>query len=158
MSLRFLTTILAVIISATANAQLKPPEPATCNPLPPSGMFTFGDKLTPADDWRFELWTLDPGAGGSECYAELRQVTGGVVLNWIGDPPTWAMDPAPDMLLTWEPVYGAYCRFASEGASATTRTHCRAECVWNWNGGLYYTGLRFVGEWRVTTATKLGRR
>lgn len=147
-------TLAAVLVTATINAQQYPQVSGPCDPLPPPGTFTSGDFLTVEDGYRFELGTrYDVGA-------EVRQVSGGIILNWIGGEPSWALRPVPDAFYAAENMYGAYCRHFSAGADKTAQTGCRTDCVIWWGGNFYYTVAAWEsrGEWRIVTAEKLPQR
>jgi hypothetical protein len=149
-----LVTIALAALAATANAQEPyPPRPMTCDPLPPVGSFTRGDKLEQHDPWRFELYTRDG------YFAEVRQVTGGIVVNWMGGTPSWALEPEPDALYVWESSYGAFCRHFSKGMDKTAQTDCRTDCF-SWQGfGFYYVVTEARGDlWIHTASEKLAPR
>jgi hypothetical protein len=153
MSLRFVATVVVALVTATANAQYPVEKIDRCEPLPPQDVLSSTDKLTAEDEWRFEVWTRDG------YYAEIRQVSGGIILNWIGASPPWALAPLPDAFYAWENGYGRYCRHFSLGADKTSQTACRTDCVNWWNGMFYYVALKAAGgEWRTTAAEKLPQR
>lgn len=147
--------VLAVMMTAIVNAQgvpidLGPGTPITCEPLPPADVITGGDKL--ADD-ELELVLYNPNWKAT---ATLRQVTGGVMLNWMGQPPPWALSPETDAFYAWEEGYGAYCRHFSRGTDRTRQTDCRTDCLrYDW-GGWYYQSVWWTGTWRVVALEKLG--
>lgn len=141
---------LAVVMAATANAQITT-RPMTCDPLPPAGVVNGGDRLTPWDGIDFTLYSSK-----HETTVTIRQVTGGVVVNWIGDPSSWALAPRIDAFYAWESGYGAYCRHFSTGVDKTAQIGCRTDCLTRWDGGWYYSVMRFNGDWRVVVVEKLG--
>ena len=148
---RIIITVLAVIMSATANAQIVE-RPHPCDPLPPDDLIQRGIKLEQHDLWRFEA------SAGDQYHAEIRQVTGGVVLNWIGGTPSWAMRPEPDAFYAWEVGYGAYCRHFSEGLDLTAQSECRTDCLTALDGEFHYRGLKWMkwlDQWNVTAAAEL---
>ena len=147
---RLLIVSACLLTASLAGAQITT-APITCDPLPPADIINAGDRLTAADGIEFVLYSHR-----DHVTSDIRQVTGGVVLNWIGDPPSWAMAPRADAFYAWEEGYGAYCRHFSAGVDKTAQTGCRTDCVVWWGGGFYYTAARFAGEWRVVAAEKLG--
>ena len=146
-----LFAVVLAALAATASAQLPPPQPMTCDPLPPAGVISAGDRLTAADGIDWTLYS-----SRNDTTVTVRQVTGGIVVNWIGDPPAWAMAPRVDAFYAWEAGYAAYCRHFSVGVDKTAQTGCRTDCVVWWSGGFYYAVARFSGEWRVVVAEKMG--
>ena len=148
---RLLIVSACLLTASLVGAQLPPPQPMTCDPLPPAGVISAGDRLTAADGIDWTLYS-----SRNDTTVTVRQVTGGVVLNWIGDPPAWAMAPRVDAFYAWEAGYAAYCRHFSVGVDKTAQTGCRTDCVVWWSGGFYYAVARFSGEWRVVVAEKMG--
>jgi len=140
---RLIAVVLAALVAATANAQIHTAL-MTCDPLPPEGVINAGDCLTAADGIEWVLYSHRDSTT-----ATVRQVTGGIVVNWIGKPPPWAMSPQVDAFYAWEAYYSAYCRHFSIGVDKTAQTGCRTDCVAWWSGAFYYTAARFNGEWRV---------
>ena len=145
-----LFAVVLAALAATANAQLPPPQPMTCDPLPPAGVISAGDRLDAADGIEWTLYQPNEGTTST-----VRQVTDGIVVNWIGPRPSWAMASWPDTFYAWEADYSAYCRHFSIGVDKTMQTGCRTDCVTWWGGSFYYTAARFIGEWRVV-AEKMG--
>jgi hypothetical protein len=148
-----LVTIALAALAATANAQEPyPPRPMTCDPLPPVELIQRGDKLEQHDPWRFEL---GPAAG---YFTEIRQVTGGIVLNWMGGTPGWALEPEPDAFYAWEVGYASYCRHFSEGVDKTAQSGCHTDCVTVLGEQVHYRAMKWDarnGEWKVTAAAQL---
>ena len=140
---RLIAVVLAALVAATASAQIHT-APMTCDPLPPDGVINGGDRLTAADGIEWVLYNPN-----WKTTAAVRQVTGGIAVNWIGPRPSWAMPSLPDAFYAWEEGYGAYCRHFSIGVDKTAQTGCRTDCVAWWSGAFYYTAARFNGEWRV---------
>ena len=147
---RLIAVVLAALVAATANAQITT-HPMTCDPLPPAGIINNGDRLTAADGIEWVLYSHRDSTT-----ATVRQVTGGIVVNWIGDPPSWAMSPQVDAFYAWEAGYVSYCRHFSTSTDRTRQTGCRTDCVVWWGGAFYYTVVKFSGEWRVVVAEKMG--
>ena len=76
----------------------------------------------------------------SDVVADLRIeiVTGGIKINWIGQPHTLAVDPTPDAVLEYTVKYHSYCR--RPGWNGT-----EIECVSERGGVIFYQ--RFDHVW-----------
>lgn len=148
---RLLIVSACLLTASLAGSQINPPLPMTCDPLPPASVVHGGDQLTAWDGIDFTLYS-----GRNKTTVTIRQVTGGVVVNWIGDPSSWALAPRIDAFYAWESGYGAYCRHFSTGVDKTAQIGCRTDCLTRWDGGWYYSVMRFNGDWRVVVVEKLG--
>jgi hypothetical protein len=111
-------TVSIILFAAVAGAQT--PCPGT---MPPPELIEGARRVTNIE--------YIGDARGAVIHAV--QVTNGLRVNWIGEPPAWALDPQPDAIYTWVPVYGAYCRhLGCETDCVSQHTYLKGSLAYQW--------------------------
>ena len=93
--------------------------------MPPADAIVPGGQVSEWSSYVAALTDDDPAV----YVARIEAITGGIRVNWMAEPPPWALEPVPESVYLWEQGYGAYCRHLSAGTDRTRLEWCATDCV-----------------------------